>query len=1536
LSPECHKKRIYSDRAGHIFSSEGRIAMKNVFSRCRRGFVGMGILLLVWGGNTLCVHANPTGGAVAQGTATFNTSGSQFTINQTSASAFINWQSFNIGLGETTTFVQPSSTSVVWNHINDPNPSQILGALNANGYVILQNSSGFYVGGQAAISTHGLIMTTASTPALDLSSAGPWSFNLPPPTAKIVNYGQIKIVGGGSAFLIANDIENNGTISAPGGKIGLYAGQKVLVSTSPDGRGLSAQVTIPQGIVDNEGNLIADAGSIALHAQVVNQDGLVQANSARNVNGTIELVAGDAVNLGANSVISAHGDTQGTSPGGSVIIKSDDSFSDQAGSTINISGGSQGGNGGSVEISAPSMAALHTQINGQAQPGSVGGTLFLDPDYIVLNQSGSGSINVNGSSGTSLVGDNPGSTLYLDVGTSDYGYSDSAFIGLSQITLQAKYDITLAADTAWNLSGSTGQSSGQLKLEAGGNIIFGDGAQLFDANNWSVSLQAGYDFVNNAVQNGIGSIYIGDFDGSTPLDNSGSIQTAAGSISLTAGQDILVGSGYVNTIGGGSISVKALSGDVNTGTSLNGFNFFSSAPYYTPFSLKGPKGGTQTINYGKSSLGGIGTAGGGDVAITAGGDVISYLPTGSDSTSAGNSYDAGAGAFGSQPGNVTISAGGSVYGHYVVVNGTGTITVGGDIGDVSQNVALSLVKGSWNLNAQGNIYLQEVRNPNGVFGGTTRGGSGPGDHLFNYDPSASVSLTAGNGVYLTGQNLPRPNGAVPLLMPPTLIIHAGSGGIVLQTPTAVDSSGGKIRAYPGAITLFPSPDGDLQIYTTDGGWLMGGNANGTTPELLMSDSAQTQWFIVSSGPQPFSDTDHGSIPTELNNYNPVIINLTGSINSINNVPVLASMEDIILQTDKATQINVAGDMIGCSFYGENLHASDVTSITVGGQIYNAGSFNSVTLNGGVPDLLQLSQDLPSGLTYLPLGTVNAWSTVLVLAVDPNSPYLQISTTTSLLDYNSYVNNARLTSSLDFNPSANFAYNPTTKTLTYIGPMSVTTEAALDKSELTLVLYRPDGTPDVTGPYLNPSTGKYYYQVVTATIPWVPTDSTTSDNKIDDLYTASQGAPALGNVSGAYIVGGTGEFDVNAASISLGNSLGILSVGNGSIHGLNYSSLIPYITSGATINVTADTLELPSSTIAALGGGDVNVTCTGEIPNSAGANGVGVSMDLGSQDLVQFDAQIMSASLVGLGIYTSGGGNVKVTAYGTINVDSSRIATFNGGNVNVTSQTGDVNAGSGGAIAIPVNVFSPYYSIPYNPFESVFANGIVADTLDQLPNGSQVPGPASLPGNITVTTPQGNIKASLGGILQEVLGGILSAGPTVTLTAGTPAGNDWNSSDPPLYVGDVELGQSGVIGGTVNVKATGKVSGLLISQQNANVQAVQSFSGTILSGGTANLSAGGTVSGTIIGATGVNATGGGGVSASLLGQNVSVNGGAAQSTLGTSATATSTSQSAAGQASSDTQQQVASNDTNDDEKKNKKKSALVRSVGRVTVILPKAS
>ena len=182
---------------------------------------------------------------------------------------------------------------------------------------------------------------------------------------------------------------------------------------------------------------------------------------------------------------------------------------------------------------------------------------------------------------------------------------------------------------------------------------------------------------------------------------------------------------------------------------------------------------------------------------------------------------------------------------------------------------------------------------------------------------------------------------------------------------------------------------------------------------------------------------------------------------------------------------------------------------------------------------------------------------------------------------------------------------------------------------------------------------------------------------------------------------------------------------------------------------------------------------------------------------------------------------------------------------------------------------------------------------------------------------------------------------ITLIAGSPLNfnddwyseaNDWNAK-PPLYIGDIMLGTSGVIGVNVVAKATGTITGLIVSQQNADISAARSFAGTVLSGGKTTLSSPGTISGTIVAAGGVNTSGGGNLTATVL--STSVNGGAG--TLATSSSASSASQSAAGQTSTENQQQVASNSNgNNDDKDKKKKAGLARSVGRVTVILPKAS
>ena len=1358
--------------------------------------------------------ANPTGMTVHGGSATATSSGSQLTITTTSQNTVLNWQSFNIAAGETTIFQEPSTTSIVWNQINNANPSQIYGSLQANGIVVLLNSSGFYFGPNSFVSAAGLVVSTANYIPPQNSGAG-WEFNGPPPLASIVNYGQIKVGNGGSAFLIADQIENHGSITAPGGTIGLAAGQTVLLSDRPDGRGMSMAVTLPSGSVDNEGRLVADGGTIAMNAKVVNQDGFIQANSVQNVNGTIELVASDQLTLGENSQITASGDNSSSgSTGGNVTLQSGNDFSDSVGSQIITTGGTQGGNGGNVEISAPNVLSLNSSIDARAQAGWTAGKLLLDPGYIILDTSGFGSAG----SGTVLAGNNSSSTLDLNV--------NSAFANLavSQIILQAMYDITLSSGTSWDLSGTIGANfggvtSGQLTLEAGRNIIFGDGASISDANNWSVTLMAGvnnfntgtiqtgtgniylnggngqagsgsiqtasgsvnlmagngiqigsgainssagnitwqaggdiqfgdgsqitagnnglvtldagYNYANNTVNFNVGNIYLnGGLDGDGV---GGSIQTVSGDINLTAGQNILVGYGYVITTGGGSISAHALAGNIDTGSDAQG--------YY--FSIGSVNTLSAAYNL-QDGLGGISTEAGGNVTLIAGGNVTSVLPGNGgyyydgnlESPNNADYLTAGSGAYGPQPGNVTIVAGGNVTGNYLVANGTGAIYAGvkmvngipvdangnpvtdgksyvldssstGSAGTADNELALSLITGGWTVDAAQNIYLQEVRNPNGDF--DINGGRSY-DHNFNYAPGDYVDLNAGNLVQLGASPsvLPRPSGIqVPFIYPSILNITAGAGGVELV--------GGSTAPF-NQLILFPSPQGSLTINTTDGGSLVGDLASsGGIPQifnLIVSDSGLSQY--TASG--TFGINDHAALPVHLDASTPIALNISGD------------MSLVFLDAPEAAQINVVGNMYNCRFQGMNLSANDVTSInvgqtakenmedsgilnsatdgslTVGGDIINRGAFTSVTL-----DLTQTGVQAPD-MAYLSEAVNNAIGSTSISA-------------------------ATLTTSL--------YYNPNTGVLTYQNISGVSIASILNLLQnLTVQVYQ-NGVPqfDSNG---NPITTTA--SVLTSATAQALLAQYNAENAYSGLPAGS--GPPDGTYG--YTIGGGGQFNITARTIDLGTTAGIQSegvglytvrgnyplasfFGNGGVfdHGADITiTTTGNHSEGETAGDLVGDLDMYSSSIASLQGGNITINVGGDI-------------NAGSAD---FSVNTASAR----GIYSTDLGNVFVYANGDINVNGSRIGVYDtrpddssttpGGSVTVVSMNGNINAGSGGSGFVGVS------SYLVNPDQSVTAES------STIPGSGIMDVSYTQPGNILVEAPNGSVNAAAGGILQLLLNG----------------------------------------------------------------------------------------------------------------------------------------------------------------------------------------
>lgn len=1459
------------------------------FSRWGRGLVA--VLAL---GLPRDLRASPQGMTTSRGTASAVASGSRLDIT-VSQNAFLNWQSFNIAAGETTTFHQPSAASIVWNRINDANPSQIWGNLSANGVVVLMNQSGFFFGPGSVVNAAGFVATTANTlPDFDLG--GTWHFSGPPPAASIINFGEIKVNSGGSAFLIAEKIENHGVLTAPDGTLGLYAGKQVLMSERPDGRGLSVEVQLPEGSVDNSGKLIADGGSILIHAQTVNQGGLLQANSVRERNGVIELIASDAISLRENSLIAAEGDAAAVSPGGRVTVKSEGTYVDAPGSSISVAGGVLGGNGGQVELSAPFMAAIHSSVNGHALPAYVGGSLLIDPTDISIGTSGSGTIPTTGT----VSANNSPTTLNLDV--------NSAFTGLANITLQAKRNITVLSGTTWDLVQSTGLSGGshRLSLEAGNDITLQTGASINTDLGWSVSLAAGRDFSTpaglkanvgnllfqggsslvahdgsvdlcagknitlqsganwmfdhsagastllstlsaqaggNIIVQGVGvtagqgwsvSLTAGrDFStvdsvtpgsGSILFQTTGSLEAKDGSVTLKAGKDVTVASGFVRTIGGGNIDVTAASGNVNTGTKGNGYIFLAT-----------DKVSLNDYMQVDPDLGGISTAAGGNVAITAGGNITSYLPRNADAKL--RATDAGSGAFGLQPGNVTLNAGGDIIGHYMLRNGVGTINAGVQVqdgavtvinasasaGTGSDNLSLSLVKGGWTVNAPQDIFLQEVRNPNGIYNSLGFSGYLAAKHYFDYDPAAYVNLNAGNSVNLTGargSSLPRKSGtfeqAIPAIYAPSLSIRAGAGGVEIADD----------------IILFASPKGQLSIVTAGGNPATGTGSlkstqAGALVNLIMSDSASSQYKPESNPNADFGANDHAPTPIHAGDAAPVRLDISGDIGPHK---VDDATGGLLLVFPKHAEINVAGSMVNSRFDIQNLSQGDVTLLNVAGDILNHNIFSSVKA--------------PAAPDFSPF----------LHAVDPTLASLP----------------------------GRFSYSG--GLLTFRGHMSTTELNALENLQIYVV-------DPITGrPILDANNN---LQITTVSI--------LTPSVAEELFTETQKVPA--NPDTGYTIGGPGALRVTARNLDLGATTGIRSIGPANNAGLGRLGA-----SGASISVNLlGNLDMFSTAIASFAGGNIDVTAGG---------------------YVNVGSSVQTGDAIPRGIFTVAKSDVAVTAKGDINVNGSRIAAYDGGNVTVTSQEGNVNAGQGGqgSVAVEQVYVDPNTGrvLTYTP--TIPGSGILATSFPTSLDPS-IPSSKNGPGNIVVNAPKGNIIASAGGIVQIALNGVKSVS-SISLTAG----------------GNIDASGSGVIGNNVSLKADGTIKGLIVAQKDISISAQQNVAVTAIGSGNVNVSSGGTISGTIVGVGNVSVSGAS-VDAAMLSQgNVSAN----SANVGSSSAFTSanaagtTSQGAAASSEQQVKKTVvaSANTPGDDEELKKKRGpdtspAITRRVGRVTVILPKS-
>jgi filamentous hemagglutinin family protein len=343
----------------------------------------------------------PSGPTVAAGAVSFLQQGNTLSVTN-SPGAIINWQSFSIGAGATTNFIQQSAASSVLNRVTGSDPSVILGQLTSNGNVFLINQSGILVGAGARIDVGGLVASTLNMSDSDFLSgsmvlgSGPlWSLlsGLGTPRASVDNAGAITTPTGGRVYLVGSNVHNSGVITAPGGEILLAAGAKVQIGDTST-PGVTIQV-VGDETAQNLGSLIAQSGRIGLVGALVKNSGRINADQVTHgASGKIYLLAKKDVTLGDASVISADG---ADGDGGTITIRSEDSAS--LSGTISAKGGSSG-NGGHVETSAAAflMVLSDLTVDTSATNGTTGNWL-IDPSGNAIVPNGT-----SGNSGTLSAG----------------------------------------------------------------------------------------------------------------------------------------------------------------------------------------------------------------------------------------------------------------------------------------------------------------------------------------------------------------------------------------------------------------------------------------------------------------------------------------------------------------------------------------------------------------------------------------------------------------------------------------------------------------------------------------------------------------------------------------------------------------------------------------------------------------------------------------------------------------------------------------------------------------------------------------------------------------------------------------------------------------------------------------------------------------------------------------------------------------------------------------------------------------------------
>lgn len=708
--------------------SEASSAFSLIFTR----FIGalcLGFVLVSTAFADPAANALPVGGVVVQGAATISQTANTMDINQVTAKAIVNWQSFDISAAATVNVLQPSNTSVLLSRVLGNNPSQIFGSLNANGQVVLINQNGITFGADGSVNASAFTASTLDMHDADFMS-GNYRFFSTDVNGEIVNQGGINTTG--YVALLGAKVTNNGVINSHGGNVYLGAGQSVIVPVSNSGRiKMELSPASINAAVENTKNgiIVTAGGQVYIQASALNDLVASLANSGQI--DTSAAQAGDVALLADGGLIKVDGiikanSTLEANKGGDIIIGRDISTGLLA-KAANVSGAILESSKGFVETSGDFLKADNTKVKAgewlldptnitiAATGTPVSGTAYVDTytaatDSVILASSIEGSLNLGtsvtiatsatgASAGNIAVNESISKTAGADATLTLKAHGDIKLAASKTITSNTgKLNVVLNSDSDANGSGAIVMNNGSGITSNGGNVSLYGGANSSGFATGNATNSNGISLNGATISSGSGNVTLSGkshTSGSSVfgviMDNSAAINTTSGTVTLTGtgqttgqyGYGMLIRNGAKITTGTGNVTINATGSNVGSSDSL-GIQMRTAGAITTTggnISVTGTALGTLG-----SYNAGVDFSGGGSL-IAGGVGTVTVVGVGSSATGIGSTGVSGA--------NVTTSGGS------VSISGTSTSTGTGTAGISPGTISTS----GGNITLTGNSYV---------------------------------------------------------------------------------------------------------------------------------------------------------------------------------------------------------------------------------------------------------------------------------------------------------------------------------------------------------------------------------------------------------------------------------------------------------------------------------------------------------------------------------------------------------------------------------------------------------------------------------------------------------------------------------------------------------------------------------------------------------------------------------------------------------------------------------------------------------------